>query len=114
MEKYKCIAIYITICYNMKERRQMLKFEWDENKERINIEKHGIDFSTAALVFGDNSRLEKYDNAHSTLEERYITIGQIGQALVIVVVYTERGDAIRVISARFATRHEKEAYYGYH
>ena len=52
-------------------------FEWDDVKEKINIAKHGIDFGTAALVFRDENRIEFYDEAHSTDEDRYITIGQI-------------------------------------
>ncbi len=87
-------------------------FEWDDEKEKANIEKHGIDFSTAALVFGDANRIEKYDEKHSDEEDRYITIGQInGVAIVVMVVYTNRGSAIRIISARLATKREKEAYY---
>ena len=88
-------------------------FEWDDEKERINnIAKHGIDFSTAALVFGDINRIEKYDNLHSENEDRYITIGKIsGATIVVMVVYTERSPAIRIISARMATKREKEAYY---
>ena len=87
-------------------------FEWDDEKERLNIEKHGIDFSTAALVFGDENRIEKYDTLHSADEDRYITIGQInGIAGVVMVVYTEREPAIRIISARLATKREREAYY---
>lgn len=89
-----------------------MQFEWDEEKERINISKHGIDFSTAALVFGDNDRIEKYDDLHSAEEDRYITIGSInGMTVVVMVVYTEREEAIRIISARLATKREKEAYY---
>lgn len=87
-------------------------FEWDDDKEKINIAKHGMDFSTAALVFGDPDRIEKYDALHSVDEDRYITIGQInGIAIVVMVVYTERDPAIRIISARTATKREKEAYY---
>lgn len=89
-----------------------MRFEWDEEKERINISKHGIDFSTAALVFGDTNRIETYDEVHSIDEDRYVTIGQInGVAIVVLVVYTERKTAIRIISARLATKREKEAYY---
>ena len=89
-----------------------MQFEWDEEKEKINIHKHGIDFSTAALVFGDNDRIEKYDDIHSINEDRYITIGTVnGTAIVIMVVYTEREETIRIISARLATKREKEAYY---
>lgn len=88
-------------------------FEWDENKEKINLAKHGLDFSTAALVFRDQNRLEWFDDAHSDSEDRYITIGEInGIAVVLLVVYTERGDAIRLISARKATNKERRLYYG--
>ena len=88
-------------------------FEWDENKEKINISKHGLDFSTAALVFRDQNRLEWFDELHSDYEDRYITIGEInGIAVVLMVVYTERGDAIRLISARTATKQERRMYYG--
>lgn len=91
-----------------------MRFEWDEEKEHTNITKHGIDFSTAALVFGDSNRIEKYDELHSIDEDRYITIGTInGVAVVVMVVYTERESAIRIISARAATKREKEEYYGY-
>lgn len=87
-------------------------FEWDDEKEKKNRSKHGIDFRTAALVFGDENRIEKYDELHSSEEDRYITIGEIhGTAVVVVVVYTERRKAIRIISARAATKREKEAYY---
>lgn len=88
-------------------------FEWDENKEKINISKHGLDFSTAALVFRDQNRLEWFDELHSDYEDRYITIGEInGIAVVLMVVYTERGDAIRLISARKTTKQERRMYYG--
>lgn len=89
-----------------------MQFEWDEEKERINIEKHGLDFSTAALVFGDPLRIEKFDTVHSLEEDRYITIGAInGIAVVVMVVYTPRRQSIRIISARLATKREQEAYY---
>ena len=89
-----------------------LQFEWDEEKEHINIAKHGIDFVTASHVFLDPDRLEIYDKVHSTADEdRYITIGFVGD--VLTVVYTERTDAVRIISARIATKKEKESYYGY-
>lgn len=89
-------------------------FEWDSEKERINIKKHGLDFSTAARVFKDENRLEIYDELHSDFEERYITIGVIDNiAYVVVVVYTERGEAIRIISARKATNNERRMYNDY-
>jgi len=66
----------------------MLRFEWDEKKAAINLEKHGISFETAAKVFLDEDRLEIYDEVHSTEEDRYITIGRAGE--ILFVVYTER------------------------
>lgn len=90
-----------------------MKFEWDKKKEEINIKKHGFDFSTAALVFNDNERIEMYDQAHSIDEDRFVTIGEIKNVLIVVmVVYTEKEpDIIRIISARKATSLESEAYY---
>lgn len=89
-----------------------MQFEWDDEKEQKNITKHGIDFSTAALVFNDDYRIEKYDEIHSLYEDRYITIGDInGINIIVTVVYTERQDIIRIISARAASKKEKEAYY---
>ncbi len=91
-----------------------MQFEWDDEKEKINITKHGIDFTTAALVFKDDNRLEVYDVEHSEYEDRYITIGIIdGIAYLVMVVYTERGEAIRLISARKATNAERRRYYDY-
>lgn len=88
-----------------------LQFEWDEGKERINIAKHGIDFVTASHVFLDPDRLEYYDAAHSPAEEdRYITIGYVEE--ILTVVYTERIKALRIISARVATKKERMIYYG--
>lgn len=91
-----------------------MQFEWDSEKEKINIIKHGIDFTTAARVFTDTNRLELYDEAHSEVEERYITIGIIDEvAYLVMVVYTERSDTIRLISARKATNQERKMYYDY-
>lgn len=91
-----------------------MQFEWDEEKEKKNIEKHGIDFETAARVFGDENRLEFYDETHSESEDRYITIGLIDKvAYIVMVVYTEREEAIRLISARKATKQEGRMYYDY-
>ena len=91
-----------------------MQFEWDDEKNQINITKHGIDFDTAALVFGDENRLEFYDETHSYDEDRYITIGMINNiAYIVMVVYTERGNTIRLISARKATNQERRMYYDY-
>ena len=88
-----------------------LQFEWDEEKEKANLSKHGIDFETASYVFLDSNRMEYYDEAHSSSDEaRFITIGFV--EAVLTVVYTERKETIRIISARVATKKERDAYYG--
>lgn len=86
-----------------------MKFEWDENKNLINKEKHKISFETAAHVFDDPNYIEMYDFEHSVEEDRYIAIGKVGD--VLFVVFTERKDAIRLISARLATSVERGIYY---
>ncbi len=86
-----------------------MKFEWDEEKNQINIERHGIDFETAVLVFNDVQRIEIYDIEHSMNEDRYNTIGMVDD--VLFVVYTERKENIRLISARVATKTERSIYY---
>ncbi len=86
-----------------------MKFEWDENKNIINKEKHKISFETAAHVFDGPYYIEMYDFEHSTGEDRFIAIGKVGD--VIFVVFAERGDVIRLISARLATNTERGLYY---
>lgn len=86
-------------------------FEWDTEKDMINIKKHGIDFETASRVFFDENRIEMFDDIHSTYEDRYITIGMIDNiAYIVMVVYTEREESIRLISARKATNKERRMY----
>ena len=88
-----------------------LRFEWDEAKNRINQEKHGISFETASYVFQDENYIEMYDFEHSIEEDRYIAIGMVGDLLF--VVFTERKKSIRLISARLATEREgrHESYF---
>lgn len=90
-----------------------LEFEWDENKDRRNVQNHGISFTTASSVFYDPDRIEMYDLAHSDTEDRYYTIGVIGaNQRCITVIYTIRdSNVIRMISARSATRRDREVYY---
>lgn len=85
-----------------------MEFEWDEEKEKRNIQKHGISFETASLVFNDEHRLEYYDREHSIDEDRYITIGIVHK--ILVVVYTQRCERYRIISARLATASERRFY----
>lgn len=87
-----------------------MKFEWDEEKNRINQEKHKISFEVASYVFLDENHVEFYDYEHSTLnEDRFVAVGMVGN--VLYVVFTERKDAIRLISARKATPQERRDYY---
>ncbi len=84
-------------------------FEWDEQKEKKNIYKHNIDFTTASHVFDDPFYIEMYDVDHSIDEERYIAIGKVNE--ILFVVFTERKENIRLISARLATKAERRLYY---
>ena len=84
-------------------------FQWDSDKAELNWRKHTIDFEDAALVFADENRIERYDDAHSVDEDRWITIGKVRD--ILFVVYTERGEIIRLISARRATLQERSDYY---
>jgi uncharacterized DUF497 family protein len=86
-----------------------LSFEWDDEKNKLNQEKHGISFEVARFVFNDPGKVILPDLFHSGDEERWIAIGMVNKALF--VVYTERGKSIRLISARPATKAEKEIYH---
>jgi hypothetical protein len=85
-------------------------FEWDTNKATTNLAKHGIPFDEAKTVFNDPLYVDFYDPNHSDDEHRYIMIGISAQNRLLMVAYTERGDLIRLISAREATRKERKAY----
>jgi len=87
-----------------------MKFEWDKRKSVYNLKKHGVNFEEASTVFGDPLSLTIQDPKHSNKEGRYVTIGLSPKFRVIVVIHTDRGDNIRIISARLATRGEKNNY----
>jgi uncharacterized DUF497 family protein len=87
-----------------------LDFEWDDEKAKKNLRKHGVSFEEAATVFGDPLALTIADPLHSELEERYVTLGESQRRRLLVVVATDRGDKIRIISARVATRRERKDY----
>lgn len=86
-----------------------MSFEWDPAKELLNVSDHGLSFKYAARVFSDPSRQDREDDREDYGEERRITIGRIDER-VFVVVYTERGDVIRLISARKANVREARDY----
>ena len=87
-----------------------LSFEWDANKARSNLAKHGISFEEAATAFADPLSLTIADPAHSQTEERFILLGSSQRQELLVVIHTERGDNIRIISARRAGRNERSMY----
>jgi len=87
-----------------------LKFEWDENKAAKNIKKHGVSFENARKVFYDPMRYEIFDYAHSFFENRWLTIG-LAETTLLEVVFTERADCFRIISAQKADKEEEEEYF---
>lgn len=86
-------------------------FEWDANKAGKNHAKHGIDFAWAIRVFADPRCLTLEDNRHEYGEPRLNTIGAVGDTVVLCVTHTERHGAIRLISARRASRHERKLHH---
>ena len=88
-----------------------LNFEWDREKAKLNKIKHGISFKTATAVFDDPNRLDLPDDEHSFNEERRKVIGMVDD--ILFVIYTERRDKIRLISARLAEENERRDYYEY-
>ena len=87
-----------------------MNFEWDEQKAAANLSKHGVSFEEAKTVFDDPLYVDFYDPDHSFDEQRYIIIGESRQGRLLVVSYTERGDAIRLISCRETTPAERTVY----
>ncbi len=87
-----------------------LEFEWDPKKAAANYAKHRVRFEEAATAFGDPLSITIPDPAHSVGEARFILIGQTMIRRLVVVVHVERGTRLRLISARLATRRERQTY----
>lgn len=89
-------------------------FDWDDNKYKLNINKHGISFKEAATVFADENAIEICDDEHSQYEERFWVIGRSKKLRLIVVChcFRENNTVIRIISARRANKSETEIYEG--
>ena len=89
-----------------------LKFEWDESKNIINIQKHNVSFEEAMTVFKDSKAVLHYDEDHSGTEERFNIIGmsQMSKLLIVCHCYRENDTIIRIITARKPTRTETEYY----
>jgi hypothetical protein len=86
------------------------EFEWDDTKAAENVRRHRVSFAQAALAFSDVFAVEWIDMREDYGEERIILLGMTGNQ-VLTVVYTERAERIRIISARRATKHEQDLYY---
>ncbi len=86
-----------------------MEFEWDENKNRTNLEKHGVDFEQAKKVFFDDFKSEMADNRKDYGEQRLKTVGK-SLDLILSVIYTIRETVIRIISARSASSKERNIY----
>jgi hypothetical protein len=84
-----------------------LRFVWDENKARSNLQKHGVSFEEAQSIFGDPFSLTIVDEKHSMEEERFIDLGISNRNRLLVVVYSEQEATIRIISSREATSQER-------
>lgn len=87
-----------------------MEFEWDPAKAAANLKRHRVDFNEAAGVLEDPFSTTYPDETHSDQEMRFLTIGSSRRGRVLVVAHTEREDTIRIISARRATRREREFY----
>jgi uncharacterized DUF497 family protein len=100
----KTIDMYVKCAYNW-----IVNYQWDPNKAALNSRKHGVDFADAVGVFEDENALWQEDPKENR-EERFISLGVDFLGRVLVVVFTFRGEEIRIISARKATENEKNTY----
>jgi uncharacterized DUF497 family protein len=87
-----------------------IRFEWDPNKAARNFQKHEVSFEEAATVFQDDLSITAPDPDHSMEEDRYITVGLSSRFRLLMVAHTERGDRLRIISARELTSRERRQY----
>ena len=101
---HRCTTVHII--------RLFRGFEWDEEKARDNLRKHGVDFADATAVLEDDWALTMRDDTSPVDEERFLTLGGDSLGRVIVVAYTWRGARIRLFSARPATARERRHYQG--
>jgi hypothetical protein len=87
-----------------------MEYEWDQDKAEKNFQKHDVDFADAVTVLEDGSALTLEDRHPD--EDRFVTVGMDAMGRILVVVYTWRGESVRLISARKATRRERKQYEG--
>jgi len=87
-----------------------MRFEWDPEKARRNLAKHGVSFEEAAKAFADPLSISRFDPDHSDDEDRFLLLGATHVGRLVVVAHTDRDDSVRIISARMASRRERRAY----
>ena len=87
-----------------------MNFEWDRTKAERNLAKHGVTFDEAASVFLDTQSRTIFDENHSESEDRYLTLGFSSRGRLLIVWFTMRGEAVRIIGARKPERHEQRGY----
>jgi uncharacterized DUF497 family protein len=87
-----------------------MRFEWDPEKARRNLSKHGVSFEEAATAFADPLSITRFDPDHSDDEDRFPLLGATHSGYLVVVAHTDRDDSIRIISARMASRSERRTY----
>ncbi len=87
-----------------------MDFEWDDAKAESNERKHGVSFTEAMTIFADPLSVTGYDPRHADDEDRFLTMGTSVVGRLLVVSHTNRGDVVRIISARVATRRERKDY----
>ncbi len=86
-------------------------FEWDSNKAIMNVAKHAISFEEATTVFGDELSITIESKVKRVTERRFVTIGSSVKNRILVVVHTARGQKIRIISSRMASKNERKQYF---
>lgn len=89
-----------------------MQFEWDPGKAKSNFRKHGVTFEEAQSVFRDPLATPFYDPDHSDDEERFLVVGESVSRRLLIVSFTDRSSAVRIISARLATQSERRSYEG--
>jgi len=87
-----------------------MRFEWDSNKALANLRKHYVSFEEASSAFRDNFSATTRDPDHSESEDRFVTFGVSSRGRLLAISHTERGNSIRIISARLATNMERRIY----
>ena len=87
-----------------------MQFEWDKQKADANLKKHGVSFEEGKTVFEDLFSIELFDPDHSDEDKRFLIVGESSKQQLLIVSYTERGNRVRIISARLVTAKERRDY----